>query len=94
MTIIQNRLTALLPADFLALLPPSRELAFFALDRLHEVNDVATLRGIQDAFSSSLKLLYLILIGPTAVAMVVSWLMRDLPLNREMESEYGLREKQ
>ncbi|KAF7296868.1 MFS general substrate transporter [Mycena indigotica] len=87
-TILQNKLTDALPAEFLAQFPGGTQIAFTIIPSISSLSP--ELGGqVKHAFAEAFKLLWDVLAGLAGAGMLVSWLMKGLPLHAKVDEQWG-----
>ncbi|KIM90095.1 hypothetical protein PILCRDRAFT_1464 [Piloderma croceum F 1598] len=91
-TVLQNRLRIRLPQSYLATLPPAGvELAYAIIPQLGSLSE--PLKGeVRAAFADSLKVLWEVMIAVAGVGFLSALIMKELPLQKVTDEDWGLRE--
>ena len=90
-TILQNKLTELLPPLFLDDFPKGAMIAYALIPQVPTVPQPLR-KAVQDAFADSLRILWYVLIGITGVGFLSSLLMEGLPLHTKLDRDWAMPE--
>ncbi|CAK5262635.1 unnamed protein product, partial [Mycena citricolor] len=88
-TILQNRLNRDLPAPFVSQFPPHEEIAYIAIPVIKTLDEPlrAQVRGI---FADSLAEIWQVMIGIAGLGLLVSLLMREIPMAVVVDTKHAL----
>lgn len=86
--ILQNELQKELASDFLSQLPAGSEIAFAVISLICDLPE-PTQSQVKLAFATSLKFIWQVLIGISGLGMLVSLLMKALPLHTSVDKDWG-----
>ena len=91
-TVLQNQLRIRLPQSYLATLPSAGvELSYAIIPQLGSLSE--PLKGeVRAAFADSLKVLWEVMIAVAGVGFLSALIMKELPLQKVMDEDWGLRE--
>ncbi|KAJ7050784.1 major facilitator superfamily domain-containing protein [Mycena amicta] len=90
-TILQNRLTATLPADFLARFPGGTQIAFTIIPSIGTLDPV--LRDqVRASFAKAFQLLWNVLAAFSGAGLLISLPMKGLPLHNQVDKAWGQQE--
>ncbi|KAG6805605.1 hypothetical protein H0H92_014776, partial [Tricholoma furcatifolium] len=88
-TVLENQLKAKLPQVFIQSLPQGVELSYSAIPRISTLAE--PLRSqVRDAFSDSLAVLWQVLLGTSALGLLSTLLMKEVPMQTVADERYGL----
>jgi hypothetical protein len=90
-TILQNELTKRLPTDFVSQFPGGAEIAYAAIPVIGTLPEPLRTQ-VREAFASSLSVIWKVMIGVSGAGLLSLLLMKEIPMNMEMDEKYGLRE--
>ncbi|KAJ7505663.1 major facilitator superfamily domain-containing protein [Mycena galericulata] len=90
-SILQNRLKTLLPPAFISLFPPNREIAYAAIPLIRTLEQPLRTQ-VQDAFSESMAGIWRACIAISGVGLLVSLLMREVPMGTSVDETYRLKD--
>ena len=91
-TVLQNQLRARLPRAFLATLPRGVEISYAAITQVRGLGE--PLKGeVRAAFAGALDVLWEVMIAVAGVGFVTAWVMREVPMQRAADENWGLDEK-
>lgn len=91
-TVLQNQLNMKLPEAFLQSLPQGVELSYGAIPQISSLAE--PLRSqVRDAFSGSLVVLWQVLLGISALGLLSTLLMKEVPMQTVSDERYGLNEQ-
>ena len=89
---LQNQLRARLPRAFLATLPRGVEISYAAITQVRGLGE--PLKGeVRAAFAGALDVLWEVMIAVAGVGFVTAWAMREVPMQRAADENWGLDEK-
>jgi len=92
-TVLQNELKRHLPPSFTSQFPKGVTVAYALIPQVPTLPQ--PLKGeVQAAFAESLKTLWEVILGITAAGMLVSLLMKGLPLHGEVDKEWTLKREE
>ncbi|KAL5536448.1 hypothetical protein ACEPAF_270 [Sanghuangporus sanghuang] len=91
-TVLQNGLTKKLPADFVSRFPEGTSISFSIIPVIPDLEEPFK-RQVQDAFSQSLRIFWLVLTGVAGLGLISSFFMQALPLHTAMDKDWGLEDK-
>ncbi|PPQ80060.1 hypothetical protein CVT25_001489 [Psilocybe cyanescens] len=92
-TVLQNELQANLPLEFFELVPDSHALAYGAIAKVHSLP--SPLRElVEEAFATSLKKVWLTLLGMSASGLLVSFAMRSYQLHTNLDKRWGVKQEE
>lgn len=83
-----------LPSEFLALFPPeiAKDITFAAIPSIKGLSE--PLRSeVHVAFADSLRLIWYVMIGVSAVGLITSLPMQEISMHEEKDENWGLKEK-
>jgi hypothetical protein len=91
-TVLQNQLRIRLPQSYLATLPSGGvELSYAIIPQLGSLSE--PLKGeVRAAFADSLKVLWEAMIAVAGIGFLSALIMKELPLQKVMDEDWGLRE--
>lgn len=85
--ILQNGLLTKLPASFLSLLPRGAEVAYATIPQIPNLEP--TLRAtVQEAFASSLRTIWLVMLGASGLGLLASLFMSHHELTRKLDEKW------
>ncbi|KAJ6470258.1 iron permease [Mycena vitilis] len=87
-TVLQNELTQRLPPAFLAEFPGGTEIAFEIIPSIRNLPQPLK-DEVRHAFAGSLQVLWNVLAGISGVGLLVSLLMKHLPLHTSVDGDWG-----
>ena len=88
-TVLQNQLKVKLPEAFTQSLPQGLELSYGAIPQISTLAE--PLRSeVRDAFSGSLVVLWQVLLGISALGLLSTSLMKEVPMQMVSDERYGL----
>ena len=92
--IIQTQLTHRLSPQFLSQIPGAGSVAL-AYSAIPIVPTLAEpLKGkVQDAFARSISVIWLVLMGISGAGLLSTLLMKEVPLHKEVDKQWGMEEK-
>ncbi|KAF7326942.1 MFS domain-containing protein [Mycena venus] len=91
-SILQNKLKENLPAAFVARFPPGIEIAYAAIPVIRGLEE--PLRSqVQAAFSNSMTAIWRTLIGISGLGLLLSLLMKEVPMTTTTDESYRLKDK-
>jgi len=91
-TVLENQLKAKLPGVFVQSLPRGLELSYSAIPSIATLAE--PLRDqVRDAFSGSLKVLWQTLLGISALGLLSTLMMKEVPMQTVADERYGLNEQ-
>ncbi|CDO76935.1 hypothetical protein BN946_scf185006.g17 [Trametes cinnabarina] len=91
-TIFQNRLHSLLPAEFLARLPPDQDVTYSGIPLIPSLEQPLQ-NEVRAAFANSIRLVWYICLGLCAVGFVSVAMQEYVPLHTKMDDRFGMKEK-
>ena len=91
-TVLQNELNTRLPPAFLQSFPRGVEISYAAIPQLQAL-DGPTRDAVRAAFADSLDVLWEVMLAAAGVGFLSAWLMREVPLQRAADENWGLSEK-
>ncbi|KAI0051607.1 MFS general substrate transporter [Auriscalpium vulgare] len=89
--ILQNQLKHNLPADYLKLFPHGAEIAFSAIPTIAELQQPLK-DEVRKAFADALQVVWEVLIAVSALGLLISGMMKHLPLHTSVDSAWGRQE--
>lgn len=92
-TILQNGLRAKLPKELLSLFPGDAELAYNVIPKIAGLSPELRAQT-QQAFAESLHLVWVVMIALCGAGMVSVALLKEFPLRKTTDKNWGLKEKQ
>ncbi|BGP26001.1 major facilitator superfamily protein [Rhodotorula toruloides] len=93
-TILQNQLAKKMPQEYAAQFGGRGDAAFAAIPLIKDLPEPLR-TAVRAAFSDSTRTIWLFCLGITAVGLVISLLMKDIPLATETDEEnWGLKERE
>ncbi|KAF5348323.1 hypothetical protein D9756_010455 [Leucocoprinus leucothites] len=91
-TILENQLKVKLPEAFIQSLPQGLELSYGAIPQISALAE--PLRSqVRDAFSGSLAVLWQVLLGISALGLLSTLIMKEIPMQTVADERYGLNEQ-
>jgi len=91
-TVLENQLKVELPEAFVQLLPSGLELSYSAIPVISTLAE--PLRDqVRVAFSDSLKVLWQTLLGISALGLLSTLMMKEVPMQTVADERYGLNEQ-
>ena len=91
-TVLQNQLKVKLPEAYIQSLPQGVELSYGAIPQISSLAE--PLRSqVRDAFSGSLVVLWQVLLGISALGLLSTSLMKEVPMQTVSDERYGLKEQ-
>lgn len=91
-TVLENQLKMKLPAAFLHLLPQGLELSYGAIPEISTLTDPLR-HQVRDAFSGALVVLWQVLLGISALGLLSTLLMKEVPMQTVADERYGLSDR-
>ncbi|KAI0347418.1 iron permease [Trametopsis cervina] len=92
-TILQNQLTKMLPESFVSLIPgEGSNLAYAAIPIINRLPEPLRTE-VRVTFANSLRMIWRVMIGITGAGMLTLLLLKEVPMNMEVNEAYGLREE-
>ncbi|RDB26872.1 Efflux pump FUS6 [Hypsizygus marmoreus] len=91
-TVLENQLKVKLPEAFIQLLPQGLELSYGAIPQISALAEPLR-RQVRDAFSGSLVVLWQVLLGISALGLLSTLLMKELPMQTVSDERWGLNEQ-
>ncbi|KDE09667.1 hypothetical protein MVLG_00073 [Microbotryum lychnidis-dioicae p1A1 Lamole] len=91
-TILQNELAKNLPEAFLAMFHGNAEIAFPAIPIIPTLAEPIRSQ-VREAFASSLRVIWLVMIGISGLGLIISFFLRDIELTKEMDDKWGMSDK-
>ena len=89
---LQNQLRARLPRAFLDVFPNGIEISYAVITQVRGLGE--PLKGeVQAAFAGALDVLWEVMIAVAGVGFVTAWVMREVPMQRAADDNWGLDEK-
>ncbi|KAI0088174.1 MFS general substrate transporter [Irpex rosettiformis] len=88
-TILQNELTKRLPTDFISQFPGGSEIAFAAIPVIGNLSEPLRTE-VREAFATSLSMIWKIMAGISGAGLLSLLLLKEIPMNMEMNEKYGL----
>lgn len=90
-TVLQNQLLHRLTPDFVATLPKGVSVAYSAIPHIRQLNPEAQIQ-VRAAFAGSLKVLWRILIGMSALGAVTTLFMKEVPMHTYTDDDWTLQD--
>lgn len=88
-SVLQNQLNVKLPEAFIQSLPQGLELSYGAIPQISTLAE--PLRSeVRDAFSGSLVVLWQVLLGISALGLLSTSFMKEVPMQTVSDERYGL----
>lgn len=91
-TIIQNALKSRLPPTFIEQFTSPSDLTYVAIPVIGQLGEPLKSQ-VQAAYSSSLRLLWLIQLGLCAIGLLSALLQREIPLHSNKDKKWGMKEE-
>ncbi|GJJ08923.1 hypothetical protein Clacol_003143 [Clathrus columnatus] len=91
-TVLQNQLKSRLPQQFLESLATGIDLAYSSITQIASLPADLKLT-VQNAFAESLKILWFVLLGISAIGLLGSLLMKEIELHDEKDERWGMKEE-
>ena len=92
-TVLDNELKVKLPEAFIQSLPQGLELSYSAIPEISALAE--PLRSqVRDAFAGSLVVLWQVLLGISALGLLSTLLMKEVPMQMVSDERYGLDEEE
>ncbi|KAF9457247.1 iron permease [Collybia nuda] len=91
-TVLENQLKKRLPEEFVQSLPQGLELSYGAIPQISALAEPLR-RQVRDAFSGSLAVLWQVLLGISALGLLSTLLMKELPMQTVVDERWGLNEQ-
>ncbi|KIM76367.1 hypothetical protein PILCRDRAFT_826363 [Piloderma croceum F 1598] len=88
-TILQNMLRLRLPDEFLASFPQGTAIAYKVIPLLSSLEEPLKTE-VRDAFASSLRVVWQVMIGVGALGLIASLAMEHLPLHTSIDEKWGI----
>ncbi|KAJ7828364.1 iron permease [Mycena olivaceomarginata] len=88
----QNMLQKTLPPAFTALFSPEAEVAYAAIPAIRDL-DEALRKEVQRAFAESMAVIWETMIGVSALGLLVSLMMEEVPMGTTVDENYALRDE-
>ncbi|KAJ7848947.1 major facilitator superfamily domain-containing protein [Mycena olivaceomarginata] len=88
----QNMLQKTLPPAFTALFSPESEVAYAAIPAIRDL-DEALRKEVQRAFAESMAVIWETMIGVSALGLLVSLMMEEVPMGTTVDENYALRDE-
>ncbi|KAJ7809511.1 iron permease [Mycena olivaceomarginata] len=92
-TILQNSLKKNLPPAFVAQFPPGFEIAYAAIPVIHQL-DPPLRNEVRAAFADSMAVIWQTMIGIAGLGLLLSLLMKEVPMGTTVDKTYTLKEKE
>ena len=92
-TILQNGLSKRLPAEFLSDFPQGVQVAYSIISLIGALQDPFK-KQVQDAFAASLQDMWRVMIAFTGFGLLISFLMKSIPLHTSVDREWGLQDSE
>ncbi|KZT12007.1 iron permease [Laetiporus sulphureus 93-53] len=89
--VLQNELRHQLPAAFLERYPDISQVTYTTITQIRSLPEPLK-NEVRVAFASSLRVVWLVLVGMSVLGLVVSFLMRGLPLHTDLDQHWGVQE--
>ncbi|KAJ7472001.1 major facilitator superfamily domain-containing protein [Mycena latifolia] len=90
--ILQNKLESTLPGSVLQQFPDRANLVYGVIPAMSDMPQPLK-RQVQDAFLESMRLVWIVMAGCSAVGLLSVFLVKDIPLARTVDKKWGLKEK-
>ncbi|KAJ7039336.1 major facilitator superfamily domain-containing protein [Mycena alexandri] len=90
-TILQNMLQKKLPPAFTAQFPPGFEIAYAAIPFIKEL-DGTLQKDVERVFAESMAVIWQMMIGISGLGLVLSLLMKEVPMGTTVDENYALKE--
>ncbi|KIO28434.1 hypothetical protein M407DRAFT_242989 [Tulasnella calospora MUT 4182] len=91
-TILQNELKKRLPQAFLELFHGEVEITYAAIPKIGGLEEPLK-TGVRDAFASSLRTMWFVMLGISLLGLVTVLGMKQLEMHEETDENWGLEEK-
>ncbi|KAK7039367.1 MFS domain-containing protein [Favolaschia claudopus] len=91
-TILQNELKKKLPAAFVAQFPPGFEIAYAAVPVIRTLPEPLRTE-VRASFADSLRVVWQTMIGFAGLGLLLSLLMKEIPMHTTVDESYALQEK-
>jgi hypothetical protein len=91
-SILQNFLSSKLPASYIAQLPTGVSFAYSAIPTLRFLPPDLQLQ-IRQAFSDSMRMLWLIMIGISGIGLVSVFFMKEIPMRNDIDEQWAMEQK-
>lgn len=88
-TVLQNELQLQVPAEFLSGFPQGSSIAYALIPQVPALEGSLKV-AVQDAFASSLRVLWLVLLGIGALGLLSSLMMKGLPLHSALDEDWAI----
>lgn len=88
----QNMLQKTLPPAFTALFSPESEVAYAAIPAIRDL-DEALRKEVQRAFAESMAVIWETMIGVSALGLLASLMMEEMPMGTTVDENYALRDE-
>lgn len=88
-TVLQNELRKRLPAELSAQIPGGATIAYSAIPLIKDLPEPLR-TAVRVAFADSLKVVWQVFLGITAMGLLSSWLMRRLPLHTSVDKRWTM----
>ncbi|KAF7357230.1 MFS domain-containing protein [Mycena sanguinolenta] len=91
-TILQNMLKKKLPAAFVSQFPPNLEIAYAAIPLIRQLEEPLRTQ-VRAAFADSMAVIWQTMIGFAGLGLIMSLLMKEVPMATTVDETYALKEK-
>ncbi|KAJ6450091.1 iron permease [Mycena sanguinolenta] len=92
-TILQNMLKKKLPAAFVSQFPPDLEIAYAAIPLIRQLEEPLQTQ-VRAAFADSMAVIWQTMIGFAALGLLLSLMMKEVPMATTVDETYALKEKE
>ncbi|KAJ7719955.1 MFS general substrate transporter [Mycena metata] len=91
-SVIQNKLSGTLPKSVIRQFSSPSDLVYGVIPEISTMPEPLKLQ-VQDAFVESIKLVWIIMASLCAIGLLTVCLIKDIPLSRQVDKKWGLRER-
>ncbi|SGY62230.1 BQ5605_C007g04668 [Microbotryum silenes-dioicae] len=91
-SILQNELSRHLPPEVVLSHFANAKYAYSAIPDIHLLPELVQLH-VRRAFAQSLRMVWIVMIGLSGIAFILSWFIEDVPLTTETDENWGVSEE-
>lgn len=82
-----------MPPDFVSQFPTGAEIAYSAIPVIKDLQEPLRTE-VRIAFASSMRVVWLTMIGISGLGLLSSLMMKELPMTKDVDENFALKEKQ